>query len=100
MRAVPRSRAVRLPAAGPSDGSERGAAAQALRAGGASGAAIVAALAAGSSTFAAKTEFSQEKYRKRKSRKYLTFVTVVRPTARSICEVPRPRLPARRLRCW
>ena len=82
-----------LPAAAPSHGGARCMAAQALRAGGASGADIVAALAAGSSTFAAKTEFSQEKYRKRKSRKYLTFVTIVRPTARSICEVPPPPAP-------
>lgn len=59
---------------------------QALRDKGATGADIVAALAAGSSTFADKTEFSQEKYKKRKSRKYLTYVTVLRPTARSICE--------------
>lgn len=59
---------------------------QALKASGASGAEIVAALAAGSATFAGKTEFSQEKYRKRKAKKYLTYASLVRPTARSICE--------------
>ena len=48
---------------------------------------ILAALEAASSTFASKTEFSQEKYRRRKARKYLAYATVVRPTARSICEV-------------
>ena len=29
----------------------------------------------------------QEKYRKKKARKYLMYATVLRPTARSICEV-------------
>lgn len=47
----------------------------------------MAALAAGSATFAGKTEFSQEKYRKRKAKKYLTFASLQRPTARAICEV-------------
>jgi hypothetical protein len=48
---------------------------------------ILAALEASSSTFASKTEFSQEKYRRKKARKYLAYATVIRPTARSICEV-------------
>ena len=48
---------------------------------------ILAALEAASSTFASKTEFSQEKYRRKKARKYLAYATVTRPTARSICEV-------------
>jgi tRNA (adenine58-N1)-methyltransferase non-catalytic subunit len=60
---------------------------QALKAAGASGAEILAAVTAGSATFAGKTEFSQEKYRKRKARKYLTFASLQRPSARAICEV-------------
>ncbi len=48
---------------------------------------ILAALEAASSTFASKTEFSQDKYRRKKARKYLAYATVTRPTARSICEV-------------
>ena len=44
-------------------------------------------MTAGSATFAGKTEFSQEKYRKRKARKYLTFASLQRPSARAICEV-------------
>ena len=58
-----------------------------LRGSGQDGAAIVAALASNSATYASKTEFSQEKYRKRKSRKYCIQATLVQPTARSICEV-------------
>lgn len=64
---------------------------QALKASGASGVDIMVALAAGSATFAGKTEFSQEKYKKRKARKYLTFASLQRPTARAICEVCRRR---------
>lgn len=60
---------------------------QAMRDGGTAGAEIVAALEAGSATFAGKTEFSQEKYRKRKAKKYQSFATLHRPTARSVCEV-------------
>ena len=51
------------------------------------GVAIVDALASGSATFAGKTEFSQEKWRRKKSKKYLLYATARRPTARAICEV-------------
>ncbi|KAK9841476.1 hypothetical protein WJX74_006546 [Apatococcus lobatus] len=57
-----------------------------LRSSGQGGQAIVAALASNSATYASKTEFSQEKYRRKKSRKYCVQATLVQPTARSICE--------------
>ena len=64
-----------------------------LRRSGQGGQAIVAALATHSATYAAKTEFSQEKYRRKKSRKYCIQATLVQPTARSICEAsPAPLL--------
>lgn len=48
---------------------------------------IVAALCESSATFAGKTEFSQEKYKKRKEKKYCITITLRRPTARSVCQV-------------
>lgn len=36
-----------------------------------------------------KTEFSQDKYKRRKAKKYLTYLTVRQPTARVVCEVVR-----------
>jgi tRNA (adenine58-N1)-methyltransferase non-catalytic subunit len=48
---------------------------------------IMEALMSGSTTFAGKTEFSQEKWRKRKAKKYLLYVTARRPTSRLICHV-------------
>ena len=57
-----------------------------LRSSGQGGQAIAAALASHSATYAAKTEFSQEKYLRKKSRKYCIQATLVQPTARSICE--------------
>ncbi len=36
-----------------------------------------------------KTEFSQDKYKRRKAKKYLTYLTVRQPTARVVCEVGR-----------
>ncbi|EFN52089.1 hypothetical protein CHLNCDRAFT_139358 [Chlorella variabilis] len=59
---------------------------EAMKAEGAAGADIVAALTANSATFAAKTEFSQDKYRKKKARKYIQVATVRRPTAAAVCE--------------
>ncbi|KAK3272719.1 hypothetical protein CYMTET_19000 [Cymbomonas tetramitiformis] len=53
---------------------------------GQSGAEIINALVANSTTFAAKTAFSQEKYLKKKKRKYCTIITVLRPTHRTICK--------------
>lgn len=47
---------------------------------------VVAALQQASSSFAAKTEFAQEKYRRRKTRKHLPHVTARRPTSAVICE--------------
>lgn len=47
---------------------------------------IIAALTANNATFVNKTEFSQEKYKRRKSKKYGVHVCVRRPTATSICE--------------
>jgi tRNA (adenine-N(1)-)-methyltransferase non-catalytic subunit len=53
---------------------------------------VVDAIAEGSSTFADKTEFSQEKWRKRKSKKYILYVTARKPTSRLICQVLRRTL--------
>lgn len=55
-----------------------------------SGTEMLDALETGSSTFAAKTEFSQEKWRKKKAKKYIQYVTARQPTAQLICQV-RPR---------
>ena len=48
---------------------------------------IVAGLVANSTTFQNKTQFSQEKYRNKKTQKHSTLVRVQRPSAASICEV-------------
>lgn len=48
---------------------------------------IVAGLVANSATFQNKTQFSQEKYRNKKTQKHSTLVRVQRPSAASICEV-------------
>eukprot|EP00884_Botryococcus_braunii_P020464 jgi/Botrbrau1/7100/Bobra.0165s0121.1 len=53
---------------------------------GKSGHDIIEALKEKSATFATKTKFSQEKYIKRKAKKYLLYVDVIRPTAASLCE--------------
>jgi len=47
---------------------------------------IVEALCSNSATFETKTEFAQDKYIKRKSKKYVVRVTLRRPTARVLCE--------------
>lgn len=47
------------------------------------------ALCESSATFEGKTEFSQEKYKKKKSKKYCVTLTLRRPTARTLCQVPR-----------
>ncbi len=57
-----------------------GAAIAALKARGASGAAVVAALVASSATFDAKTAFSQDKYLAKKKRKHCASVAALRPT--------------------
>lgn len=48
---------------------------------------IIEALCSNSVTFAEKTEFAQEKYKKRKARKYMTSLTLRKPTAWTMCEV-------------
>ncbi|KAI8462770.1 MAG: Gcd10p family-domain-containing protein [Monoraphidium minutum] len=53
---------------------------------GKAGAAIVEALCTNSATFDTKTEFAQDKYIKRKSKKYVLRVTLRRPTGRTLCE--------------
>ncbi|KIY99610.1 tRNA (adenine-N(1)-)-methyltransferasenon-catalytic subunit TRM6 [Monoraphidium neglectum] len=53
---------------------------------GKAGADIVEALCSNSVTFDTKTEFAQDKYIKRKSKKYVLRVTLRRPTGRTLCE--------------
>ncbi|GBG87373.1 hypothetical protein CBR_g45432 [Chara braunii] len=53
---------------------------------GVSGRDIVDALVASSKSFQSKTEFSQEKYRRKKQKKYAPRVVLCRPSARSVCE--------------
>eukprot|EP00803_Ostreobium_quekettii_P010479 evm.model.scf_155.6 EVM.evm.TU.scf_155.6 scf_155:79033-84542(+) len=47
---------------------------------------IIDALVANSSTFQERTEFSQDKYKKKKAKKYCPYFTVLRPTAMNVCE--------------
>ncbi|KAF5827016.1 adenine(58)-N(1)-methyltransferase non-catalytic subunit TRM6 [Dunaliella salina] len=67
----------------------------AMRASGKEGAEIVEALISNSATFESKTEFSQEKYRKKKTKKYVINVTLRRPTALTICQAYFEKGPAR-----
>lgn len=62
---------------------------------GATGDQIIEALIANSSTFGKKTLFSQEKYRRRKQKKYAPKVLLRRPFARSICEAYFKKYPVR-----
>jgi coenzyme F420-reducing hydrogenase gamma subunit len=48
---------------------------------------IIEALCKHSTTFEAKTEFAQEKYKRRKARKYLTRLTLRKPTGWTVCQV-------------
>ncbi|CAK8536093.1 unnamed protein product [Lathyrus sativus] len=57
-----------------------------MRRQGAKGNEIVDALIANSASFDKKTSFSQEKYRRKKQKKYAPRVLIKRPVARSICE--------------
>ena len=61
---------------------------------GKSGDDIVAALLANSSTFQKKTEFSQEKYKRKKTKKYTTTVCARRPTPTAVCEMYYSRHPS------
>jgi tRNA (adenine-N(1)-)-methyltransferase non-catalytic subunit len=58
-----------------------------LRTSGLSGQAIVGQLIENSKTFRDKTEYSQEKYLKKKEKKYFEYVTIRWPTVRLISEV-------------
>jgi len=58
-----------------------------MRESGASGLDIIKSLIANSDTWSAKTEFAQEKWLKRKQRKYIRRMRVIRATPASICEV-------------
>ena len=60
------------------------AAIEALRNSGASGEAIISSLVKGSDTFAKKTDFSKEKYLKRKAKKYLPWVRLLEPRSAPI----------------
>jgi len=53
---------------------------------GLSGEELVKVLAENSATFASKTEFSQEKYLKKKEKKHAPRVTVVKCTVQTVCE--------------
>ncbi|KAG0630178.1 hypothetical protein M758_1G159900 [Ceratodon purpureus] len=57
-----------------------------MRTDGVSGKEIMEALVANSATFHTKTAFSQEKYLRKKQKKYAPRVVVRRPSARSVCE--------------
>lgn len=61
---------------------------------GKSGDDIVAALLANSATFHKKTEFSQEKYKRKKTKKYITTVCARRPTPTAVCELYYSRYPS------
>ncbi|XP_039049065.1 tRNA (adenine(58)-N(1))-methyltransferase non-catalytic subunit trm6-like [Hibiscus syriacus] len=62
---------------------------------GATGNEIVEALIANNATFDKKTQFSQEKYRLKKQKKYAPRVLLRRPFSRSICEAYFKKYPAR-----
>lgn len=53
---------------------------------GESGVSIIEALAAGSTTWNSKTEFSKAKWLKRKAKKYIPWVQILEPTAISVTE--------------
>ncbi|XP_011163996.1 tRNA (adenine(58)-N(1))-methyltransferase non-catalytic subunit TRM6 isoform X1 [Solenopsis invicta] len=58
-----------------------------LQEAGKTGKEIIGSLIENSTSFAAKTEYSQEKYIKKKERKYLKFLTVHRPSILSLHEI-------------
>ncbi|KAJ8512258.1 hypothetical protein OPV22_002692 [Ensete ventricosum] len=66
-----------------------------MRKEGATGDEIIEALIANSSTFEKKTVYSQEKYKRKKQKKYAPKVLLRRPSARSICETYFKKFPAR-----
>ncbi|XP_012288221.1 tRNA (adenine(58)-N(1))-methyltransferase non-catalytic subunit TRM6 [Orussus abietinus] len=58
-----------------------------LREAGKSGKEIVGTLIENSKTFANKTEYSQEKYLKKKERKYSQYLVIHKPTVRALQEI-------------
>ncbi|WIA33537.1 hypothetical protein OEZ86_006661 [Tetradesmus obliquus] len=66
----------------------------AMAASGKAGEDIIAALCSNSATFEGKTEFAQEKYKRRKARKYTTSLSLRRPTSWGLCEVMFDKAPA------
>ncbi|MED6132461.1 hypothetical protein PIB30_019257 [Stylosanthes scabra] len=68
---------------------------EAMRRQGAGGNEIIEALIANSATYDKKTAFSQEKYRRKKQKKYAPKVLMRRPVARSICEAYFKKYPSK-----
>ncbi|GFR49609.1 hypothetical protein Agub_g11629, partial [Astrephomene gubernaculifera] len=66
-----------------------------LKKSGKAGSEIIEALCSNSATFQNKTEFAQDKYKRRKAKKYLTYLTVRKPTARIVCEAFYDKCPER-----
>ncbi|GLC34740.1 hypothetical protein PLESTB_001158300 [Pleodorina starrii] len=66
-----------------------------LKKSGKAGVEIIQALCSNSATFQNKTEFSQDKYKKRKAKKYLTYLTVRKPCSRILCEAYYDKAPER-----
>ena len=60
---------------------------QRLKREGTHGADLVKAIAASSATFAGKTAFAQEKYLKKKAKKHMPFVSVLRPSPLTLCDL-------------
>ena len=58
-----------------------------LRESGASGKQIIASLIANSDTWSSKTEFAQEKWLKRKQKKYIRCMRIVKSCPATVCEV-------------
>ena len=54
---------------------------------GLSGEEVIRTLAKNSSTFAGKTAFSQDKYLRKKAKKHMPFVSMLRPTPLTVCDL-------------
>jgi tRNA (adenine58-N1)-methyltransferase non-catalytic subunit len=67
----------------------------AMKEAGKGGKEIIDALTNNSATFQTKSEFSQEKYKKRKAKKYVQLACAKRPTTASICETLFNKQPSR-----
>eukprot|EP00198_Chlamydomonas_reinhardtii_P004742 XP_001694078.1 predicted protein [Chlamydomonas reinhardtii] len=66
-----------------------------LKKSGKAGSEIVDLLCSNSATFEKKTEFAQDKYKRRKAKKYITYLTPRKPTARMISEAYYDKCPER-----